>query len=371
MLDQRGTGQSNKLACDLNLIPLKEISDAIVLEKITDCRNGYDVDVRHFTTFDAIKDMEYLRDKLDVKQFNIWGGSYGTRIGLLYMRLHPDKIRTSILDGVAAPTGQLFANAARDAGRAISLLFDECEASQDCNEQFPSLRAGLDQFLARLDENTIRVDFFDPYETKYKTFDLTRNSFVEIIRSTLYSAGRTVVIPFVLNEVFKGNYKPLMALSLDAQAQSGDSISMGMMLAVLCAEEIPRTNKKHLENMAFGSFHKDSFFKFFENACQGWPIKNVLKGYDTEISVDIPTIIFSGDLDPVTSPLSAMETDEMLPNSVHYIVSGTGHNAGNQACGPTLMRDFIETASIKGLDGSCFNTPIRGAFILTTTGSKP
>ena len=371
LLDQRGTGKSTKLACNLSDIPIHEITDEKILETITECRNGYDVDVRHFTTFDAIKDLEYVRELLGVKQFNIWGGSYGTRIGLLYMKLHPEVIRTSILDGVAAPTEQLFANASRDAERAYQLMVKDCETSNDCSVKFPTLRTDFLTFLERLDRSSIEVTYYDPYDMETVTFDMDRRSFVEIIRNTLYSASRTVILPFVLNETFKGNYAPLMALSLDGASMAGDSISMGLMLSVLCAEEIPRTNKVQLADVAAKSFHQDTFFKFFENACTGWPKKNVLDGYADDIRVDIPTLVFSGNLDPVTSPLSAEDSFDMLTNALHFIVSGTGHGASSIACGRTLMKDFIESGLIDGLDGACFDVPIRDAFILGSTGSTP
>lgn len=371
LLDQRGTGQSNRLSCDLSQIPLGDMSDETTLERLAECRATYDVDVRHFTTFDAIRDVEFLRARLGVEQFNIWGGSYGTRIGLLYMKLHPEAIRTAILDGVAAPTTQLFANAARDAERALQMMFLDCRIDEACNNQYPNLEQDFDQFLKQLDEGPIEVNYFDPFKSEHIKFEMTRDGFVEAIRNGLYSASNTIVIPFILNEVFQGNYAPLMALSLDGAANLAEMMSMGLHLSVLCAEELPRTDIRKLEIAAQKSFTQGSFYRFFENACQGWPIKNVLEDYETEISVDIPTLIFSGKMDPVTSSLSAEGTFEALTNATHFIVNGTGHGASFIACGPSLMRDFIKNASLDGLDGTCFETPIRGAFILGTTGSKP
>ena len=147
LLDQRGTGKSTKLGCDLTLIPIAEISDEKILETVDACREGYDVDVRHFTTFDAIKDLEHIRTLLDVEKFNIWGVSYGTRIGLLYMKLHPEAIRTAVLDGVASPSEDLFVNAARDAERALQFMLSDCEATDECSETFPDLRKDFGLFL--------------------------------------------------------------------------------------------------------------------------------------------------------------------------------------------------------------------------------
>ena len=40
---------------------------------------------------------------LGYPRWNLWGGSYGTRVALEYLRRHPDRVRTMVLDGVAPP----------------------------------------------------------------------------------------------------------------------------------------------------------------------------------------------------------------------------------------------------------------------------
>ena len=50
------------------------------------------------------------------------GGSYGTRAGLIYMRRHPDRVRTAALDGLAPVSMRLPSSMNADAQRALDLV---------------------------------------------------------------------------------------------------------------------------------------------------------------------------------------------------------------------------------------------------------
>ena len=55
----------------------------------------------------VVRDLEALRQELDVSRWTYWGMSYGTRIGLLYAQLYPSRIRALLLDGSVQPNSSL------------------------------------------------------------------------------------------------------------------------------------------------------------------------------------------------------------------------------------------------------------------------
>jgi len=106
LVDQRGTGRSNPLQVGLpgsddNLqgyldpvfqpepfrAALKELSQI--------------ADLTQYTTLVAMDDLDEVRAALGYDTINLTGGSYGTRAALVYMRRHPETVRTVILNGVA------------------------------------------------------------------------------------------------------------------------------------------------------------------------------------------------------------------------------------------------------------------------------
>jgi pimeloyl-ACP methyl ester carboxylesterase len=137
-VDQRGTGGSNPLTCELDeeapeeallLDPMAdELLRARVVEQLGACVASLDADPRFYTTPIAMDDLDDVREALGYDTINLWGGSYGTRAGLVFLRRHPDRVRTAILDGVAPVAMKLplymGMDAARERGSLEPLLIN-------------------------------------------------------------------------------------------------------------------------------------------------------------------------------------------------------------------------------------------------------
>ena len=65
---------------------------------------GRGIDAAQYTTAAWIEDLDAARAALGYAKINLWGGSYGTRAALEYVRRHPDRVRSVVLDGVAPPS---------------------------------------------------------------------------------------------------------------------------------------------------------------------------------------------------------------------------------------------------------------------------
>src|SRR5262249_35823138 len=104
LVDQRGTGKSNPLDCkvddDDSLKGFNE-PDSAGLDRLKACMAGYKADLPQYTTPIAMDDLDDVRAYLGYDRINIYGGSYGTRAGLVYLRQHGDRVRSAVLDGVA------------------------------------------------------------------------------------------------------------------------------------------------------------------------------------------------------------------------------------------------------------------------------
>ena len=73
--------------------------------------------------------------------------------------------------------------------------------------------------------------------------------------------------------------------------------------------------------------------------------------YGLPVAVDTPVLLFSGTHDAVTPPRWGEEAARHLPNSLHVIAPGT-HGLGGP-CVDGMMRNFLESGSVDGLDTSC------------------
>ena len=71
---------------------------------------------------------------------------------------------------------------------------------------------------------------------------------------------------------------------------------------------------------------------------------------------DTPVLMINGTADPQEPPANMAGAQRIWPNSLQIIEPGQSHsidiNAWNQ-CDGTLVRTFVETASVKGLNTGC------------------
>lgn len=52
------------------------------------------------TTYDSVRDFEKLREKLGIKKWQIFGGSWGSTLGLAYAIAHPERVTELVLRGI-------------------------------------------------------------------------------------------------------------------------------------------------------------------------------------------------------------------------------------------------------------------------------
>ena len=70
---------------------------------------------------------------------------------------------------------------------------------------------------------------------------------------------------------------------------------------------------------------------------------------------DVPVLLLSGGLDPVTPPASAAAVAATLPNSRQVVAQGSGHIVSTYACVPRLISAFVDSASAATLPASCID----------------
>ena len=54
----------------------------------------------HNTTWDLVADMERIRERLGIDRWQLFGGSWGSTLGLAYAQAHPERVLSIILRGV-------------------------------------------------------------------------------------------------------------------------------------------------------------------------------------------------------------------------------------------------------------------------------
>jgi len=120
LLDQRGTGGSNRLTCAFPEEGPESDAPPDELRRLaSECLATLPGDPRFYTTSVAVRDLDAVRAALGYSRINLYGGSYGSRVAQHYLRRYPDRVRSVILDGVVNPALALGASMALDAEAAL------------------------------------------------------------------------------------------------------------------------------------------------------------------------------------------------------------------------------------------------------------
>lgn len=370
-VDQRGTGGSHALFCEVPAedAPLADHFDSSFdPASVERCRDDQDADLRLYGTAVAADDLDDVRDALGYASIDLWGTSYGTRMALAYLRAHGDHVRSAVLDSVAPMSLYLPLSLAKDADRALDLLFADCAAAPACAAAFPDLRARFHAFAARLADEPLQATVRHPVSNREETVFLDRDAVLGALRGALYSPEVSALLPMALDRLMAGDAAPFVALALELGAATERAFATGMFLSVVCTEDVPFITPEDVEREAGGAFFGPRTATEILRACALWPRGDVPARFRDPVESDVPVLLLSGALDPVTPPAWAEDAKKGLRRSASVVFGGTAHNAAVTACAKRVAADFVERASPDGLDTSCAKDIPRPAFHTTFAG---
>ena len=375
LVDQRGTGSSHPLRCDLSdpSAPLAErlAGGALREEKFRKCLASYDRDPRFFTTSIAMQDLDEVRAALGADQIDLWGGSYGTRAALVYLREHEEHARAVVLDGVAPVELKLPVTFARDAQRSMDLLLQSCAAEKSCQAAFPDLQTQFARLLDDLSKHPAAARVQDPLTGAPADVVITRDVFAAGLRGVLYQQDFASLAPLIVARAAHGDFAPFIAATAGLDEGFSHSMSFGMMFSVVCAEDLPGTTPAEIDEAAKGTFLGPTLARQFLEVCAYWPRGALPRQFHEPVQSNKPVLLLSGELDPATPPRWADIAKGTLTKSLHLIVPGVGHGATAEGCVPQLIAQFIDKASVQGLDASCLAPLRRPPFFISFAGPPP
>ena len=368
LVDQRGTGGSNSMACDAEFddamftLTLAETM-SMQLSSLKECLESLDADPVHYATQTAMDDLDEVRQVLGYAQINLVGISYGTRAALVYARQHPESVRTMVLDAVAPTTMVIPQNVATDAQVAFDQLLMDCQQDPGCAAAFPNLAEHYRALVARLEAEPEAIRFVHPLTGKRLEALLEAPVINRVLRSILYDRTMMRLVPLAIEEAYAGNYAPLITFGF-LNSNADMQMSVGMMASVLCSEDMQLASGGSLAPQ-----FDNALLETLVPVCDFWPHAPVNDAYFEPVKSDKPTLLLSGKLDPITPPKYADQAAMHLANATHVVVPGAGHSALLNGCVPRIVGQFIDQASFSGIEQSCVENIQRHPFFTDYSGA--
>jgi pimeloyl-ACP methyl ester carboxylesterase len=373
LVDQRGTGKSEPLFCSYP-DDWKETGDAMpALRGATlACLRKYGDRVRYYTSSVAVRDLEQVRLALGYHAIDLYGASYGTRMAELYMRRYPKSTHAVILDGVTYPQQAIGPDSPLDGERALNLILERCRAAPECALAYPELSSEFRALRARFGPEKATLALSDPSTGAPLEIEFNRSVFAAALRFLSYNATEASLLPTLIHQAATGHLEPLAAQTVMMAREVRDQLASGMQNTVVCSEDAPffvsnPTDRTKVEATYQGTDQLDGLAEI----CKLWPKGPVDSDLHSALHSDIPSLLLSGEADPVTPPGGAERLAQGLDRHRHLILPGEGHGQVSTGCVPKLMADFLDSAEPQALDAACLDRHHPAPFFVQLTGPAP
>ena len=358
LVDQRGTGGSNRLACPQATEDVLDDAQSASVEafrrQAEDCLAAVRdrADPRQYTTTNAIGDLETLRAALGSPQYNLIGGSYGSRVALSYLQAKPDSLRSVIVDGVVPQDEPLGQSHARNLDDGLALIFAACRDDKACATRFGDPAETLAALRLKLRDAPVMVTLPDPLTHAPVTRKLGETALIGIVRLYAYAPESAALLPLLIDEAAQGRPEALVAQGLIISRDLGKHLAHGMELSVICAEDAPELRvRPEDEARLIGNLLP----RLILAQCPLWPTGTRPDGFKQPVVSDKPVLLLSGEWDPVTPPRFAETAAKSLRNSRHLIAKGRGHIVLQRGCMAKLAAKFVDELKPAALDASCLD----------------
>ncbi|WP_245985118.1 alpha/beta fold hydrolase [Streptomyces tateyamensis] len=365
-MSQRGTYSADPALTCLNIDQFNADSLGLVygapstgrlhVEATRACRDqlaGHGADLSAYNSTESAADYADLREALCLEQWNVFGISYGTDLALLYMRLHPEGIRSVGIDGVLPPSlagGAVTWKAARE---GFDGLFDACAQQTACNDRYPDLEATFERLVSELEARPVTTTVTVPGHPDPVKVVLDGGVLVNwLLAATHLAAG----VPRSIDELAHGNPQRIAEQWAGGKLspQAFGRLAHGLAYGVFCSEWTPYESEEEIfeaGRRAFPSF-PDSVvanapaLAWLHADCRAWDVPAAPRSVRDVTHSDIPSLVLSGGFDAQTAPSNGPYAARTLSRSIELTVPYVAHVVfADSPCAQSITRSFFDDPS--------------------------
>ena len=357
LVDERGTGDGHRLDCrppvsDDNLEGyLNGPFDPAAARACRDeLARGFDLS--QYTTPNFADDIDEVRSAMGYDRININAGSFGTYAAQIYMRRHPEHVRSAYLTSLATLSMRVPLYHARGAQWGLEQLFKDCEGEAPCHAAYPRLRADFAAVLNKVRERPVTTFVRHPVSGVLTDIHLTERAFADAVRVMMYRDPSAREVPFLIEQALAGDFSPFAEAAIRASRGVYSGGRMGLHYAITCNEFVNRIRPEDIGPATGSSFLGSWRVRDQMAACKDWPKTDLPGDHFEPFRLDVPAVLVSGATDPVSTPNWGEEVKSFMPNAVHLVVSGGAHTPENE-CTRSIRQQLFRTGTSRGLDTNC------------------
>jgi len=202
--------------------------------------------------------------------------------------------------------------------------------------------------LDRLNREPVMREITDPFTWEGYETRVNGDVLLALTFQMLYDSKLRYFIPRIIYEVSQEEFNYLDQV-YGSMLGMASIASRGMMFSVQCHEELAFSSLPEFETelerypQLIGMYENSILGGLAYRACARWPSGVAEPEANEPVSSDVPTLILSGEFDPITPPAWGFHAAETLENAYAYEFLGIGHGASvADPCPEGMMSQFLE-----------------------------
>jgi pimeloyl-ACP methyl ester carboxylesterase len=319
-----------------------------------DCSDFPGVDLTAYNSAYNADDVNDLRSTLGFEKLNLYGISYGSRLGLEVLRRHGDHVRAAVIEGLVPSSIHWPARIPASFQSALASLNASCAAAGACGTTFGNLATKWATGVDALNTNPVSI------QVGNDSIDVDGNTYAYLMFSMMYSKSSYAWLPLMINDLAirrTDRINNFLAMWLSFEG-NGAGISTGLYYGVVCGELYNPTDPAEpdasianvpaaIVDVFGGSYHG------LESVCAGWPKHDLAASMKPAVTSSVRTLVSSGRLDPITPPSFGDIAAATLSNKIVVVHENSGHGATLQStCGQQNLFAFLANPTA-AIDTSC------------------
>jgi pimeloyl-ACP methyl ester carboxylesterase len=302
------------------------------------------VDLKSYNTAYNADDVDDLRAALGLDALDVYGISYGSRLGLEVLRRHGDHVRAAVIEGLVPAQVQWVAAVPSSFYSALTALDASCATAGACGTTFGNLVTKFTTGVDALNQNAVTI------QVNGNPFTLDGYTYAYLMFQLMYSRSSYPYMPLVINDLAvrrTDRISSILAMWLDFSGGGGNGISTGLYAGVVCGELFnpPDDNAPAQANVGVPQPIIDLFggsFYSLEQTCASWPKHDMAAALAQPVASAVRTLVSSGRIDPITPPTFGDIAAANLSNRVVVVHENSGHGATLQSpCGAQNLQAFL------------------------------
>lgn len=319
---------------------------------------GYDPAA--YNTAENAADIADLRVALGIDEWDVYGVSYGSRLALAYLRLHPEGIRSVVLDSVSPPNVNIAEDWWSAPASSFRAIFEACAAQPSCAAAYPDLES---DFFATVNRLAATPEVVETTDAAGDPLTVNIDAFPFLYAIIMASErGDASGVPQMIDDMANGDTASTVTAMLALQTPDFFLGLGGWALAmtIFCGESANLTTEAaylarskevlpEFPDAVFAVFPKQG--RLFQQ-CPGWDVPARPDLSEPTVS-DLDVLLMEGMFDAATAPAWVAAVTPHLSNVQVVDFPFTGHDVLDKSqYAKDIMFAFLDDPSAP-VDGTC------------------